>query len=523
MEEGRQAYHPALLLKVWLYAYALGVTSARRLEQRVREDLAFRYLAAGAGPDFWTLNQFRTRHARALNDLFTQVVELARSLGMGRLGHVAMDSTRVAANASRDRVETVAKLRAERAKIRRQIRRWQKQCDAQSCEEAAGQQLSGKQMAALEKRLEEIPRCLERLRKSGLKRRSETDPDSRFLRDRKGFTLGYTAEVAVSEDHLIVEQRVGQNATDNATLVPLVETVERRCRERPQKVSADSGFFCLETIVELAQRGLDVYVPDSNLARELNRGQRAPGAPAVRHPEHRRMRRKLRDPAGRAVYQRRKAIVEPVIGVLKEQRGMRQFRRRGLGKVAVEFALAATAFNLTRLWRNKPKLDQEGSFSRLPDRRLGEDRNTRILERIMIPFDFRPAKPSFHTGSTGPTAALRYEIHQLAGAGFLAFPSGHSVLSAVLFAPAPQPAVARCVQYRQLLHIFGDVEHLRQVRVVGFRQQPQLFGRLPQLSLRLLQAPRKIWRGRRRGLGAGTEEASQSQPTLGRLELVTQR
>ena len=245
MEEGRPAYHPALLLKVWLYAYALGVTSARRLEQRVREDLAFRYLAAGAGPDFWTLNQFRTRHARALNDLFTQVVELARSLGMGRLGHVAMDSTRVAANASQDRVETVAKLRAERAKIRRQIRRWQKQCDTQSCEEAAGQQLSGKQMAALEKRLEEIPRCLERLRKSGLKRRSETDPDSRFLRDRKGFTLGYTAEVAVSEDHLIVEQRVGQNATDNATLVPLVETVERRCRERPQKVSADSGFFLL--------------------------------------------------------------------------------------------------------------------------------------------------------------------------------------------------------------------------------------------------------------------------------------
>ena len=191
-------------------------------------------------------------------------------------------------------------------------------------------------MAALEKRLEEIPRCLERLRKSGLKRRSETDLDSRFLRDRKGFTLGYTAEVAVSEDHLIVEQRVGQNATDNATLVPLVETVERRCRERPQKVSADSGFFCLETIVELAQRGLDVYVPDSNLARELNRGQRAPGAPAVRHPEHRRMRRKLRDPAGRAVYQRRKAIVEPVIGVLKEQRGMRQFRRRGLSTDPVE-------------------------------------------------------------------------------------------------------------------------------------------------------------------------------------------
>ena len=97
VEEGRPAYHPVLLLKVWLYAYVLGLTSARRLEQRVREDLAFRHLAGGATPDFWTLNQFRTRHARALNDLFTQVVELARSLGMGRLGHVAVDSTRVAA------------------------------------------------------------------------------------------------------------------------------------------------------------------------------------------------------------------------------------------------------------------------------------------------------------------------------------------------------------------------------------------------------------------------------------------
>ena len=138
---------------------------------------------------------------------------------------------------------------------------------------------------------------------------------------------------------LLVEQRVEQNTTDNAALVPLLEAVERRCRERPQKVSANSGFFRVENIVELAQRGLDVYVPDSNLARELNRGERAPRAPVVRHPEHRRMRRKLRDLAGRAVYQRRKAIVEPVIGGLKEQRGMRQFRRREYNKVRPHSAL----------------------------------------------------------------------------------------------------------------------------------------------------------------------------------------
>src|SRR2546425_11428415 len=141
-----------------------------------------------------------------------------------------------------------------------------------------------------------------------------------------------------------------------SALVPTVEAVEQRCGERPPQVSADSGFFTLSGVVELAQRGIDAYVPDSTLARELNRGPRVRGGAPVCHPVHRRMRQKLRSPTGRAIYQRRKAIVEPVIGVLKEQRGMRRFRRRGLAKVAVELALAATAFNLTRLWRVHPAL-----------------------------------------------------------------------------------------------------------------------------------------------------------------------
>jgi transposase/IS5 family transposase len=357
-EEGHPAYHPALVLKVWLYAYALGMTSSRRLEQRVREDLAFRYLAAGAQPDFWALNDFRRRHRRALNDLFTQVVELARSLGMGKLGHVALDSTRIAANASPNRIEAEDALRAERAKVRRKIRRWQQQCDASDPDEAPGQRLAPEHVAALQQRLAEIPRQLEKLRKSGMRRASLTDPDSRFLRDRKGFTLGYTATVAVSEDHLIVEQRVTQNATDNGALVPVVEAVERRCGERPVRASADSGFFSLKDLRECEDRGIDAYVPDSNLAHALNRGGRV--RLRARHPVHRRMRQKLRDPAGRAIYQRRKAIVEPVIGVLKEQRGMRRFRCRGLVKVAVELALAATAFNLTRLWRVSPQLKRAG-------------------------------------------------------------------------------------------------------------------------------------------------------------------
>ena len=348
-EEGGPAYAPEMLASVWLYAYALGVTSSRRLEQRIREDLAFRYLAGGAVPDHWTLNAFRRRHAKGLNDLFTQVVELARASGLGRLGHVAIDSTRIAANASRNRLDTEQVLRDARARIRREIRRWQQQCDADDPNEGAGNEVGGEVLERLEQQLQEIPERLKRLRKAGLKKLSRSDPDSRFLRERGGFTLGYTATLVVSEDHLIVAQQVGQAATDNDLLVPMLDAVERECGERPRQASADSGFFSLDNLQAMEERNIDGYVPDSNLARWLNRGGRL--RQRASDPAHRRMRGKLRDPAGRAIYGRRKAIVEAVNGVLKEQRGMRRFRQRGLQKVAVELALSCTAYNLTRMWR----------------------------------------------------------------------------------------------------------------------------------------------------------------------------
>jgi transposase len=148
-EEGGPAYAPEMLVSVWLYAYALSVTSSRRLEQRIREDLAFRYLAAGSTPDHWTLNQFRRRHGKGLNDLFTQVVELARQAKLGKLGHVAIDSTRIAANASRNRIDTEQALRNARARIRRDIRHWQRQCDTEDPQEGAGVAVGEEVMARL--------------------------------------------------------------------------------------------------------------------------------------------------------------------------------------------------------------------------------------------------------------------------------------------------------------------------------------------------------------------------------------
>ena len=132
----------------------------------------------------------------------------------------------------------------------------------------------------------------------------------------------------------------------------MVKQVEQRCGESPGEVLADSGFFSGENVRELERSGMAVFVPDPALAHELNRGKRSKraGCVRIRDPRLLQLRQKLRSPAGRAVYARRKALVEPVIGVLKQQRGMRQFRTRGLDKVAIEFTLAALAYNRTRLY-----------------------------------------------------------------------------------------------------------------------------------------------------------------------------
>lgn len=343
--EGGELYAPQLMLGVWLYAYALGITSARQVERRLVEDLAFRYLAGGARIDNWALSAFRRRHGRALNDAFTQVLEWAQSQGMVKLGRVAIDSTRVQANASKDKVDSEQALRDTRAQLRRQVRAWQKQADRDD-QEPGGLEVA---IGELKQALAEMPRRLQRLKKSGLKKLSRSDEDARFLRQRgQKFVLGYSAEIAVSDDHLIVAQRVTQNATDNNSLLPMVDAVAQRCGRRPEAALADSGFFSIDNLNQMEQRNIDAYVPDSNMARALNLGARCRTRACA--PAHRRMRAKLRSPAGQAAYARRKAVVEPVFGVLKQQRGIRQFRTRGLNNVNNEFTLATLAYNITRLY-----------------------------------------------------------------------------------------------------------------------------------------------------------------------------
>ena len=264
-----------------------------------------------------------------------------------KLGVLALDSTRVKANASRDRVMSEAGLRAERARKRRQVRKWQRELATMDCDENPGG--TAVEMHAVQQRLAEIPGELQKLRKSGQKRLSRTDADSRFLHSRDGFVLGYPAEAAVREDGLIVAARVTQAANDHASLVPLVDQTEQRCGQRPQKVLADAGFYSNQNVQAMEQRGVELYVPDSVLAREMKQNRAVRGAMRISYPGLKRMRQRLRSPAGRRRYERRKGLIEPVFGTLKEHRGMRRFYRRGLTSVTAEFLLMALAFNLTRL------------------------------------------------------------------------------------------------------------------------------------------------------------------------------
>jgi transposase len=334
---GQCPYHPRLMLKVWLYAFALNVRTSRKLEQRIREDLGFRFLAGGTAPDHKTLSEFHRRHAEAIRRLFTQGLRLLRQSGLAQVGTVAIDSTRLKASASRERV-------LREAELERKVAEWQQHLDDDP-DRMPGTRVGSEQM-------ERVREQLQRVRDSGETRLSETDPEARFVRDGHGyFQLGYTAEIAVSQDHFIVTERVTQAKADNHALVPLVDAVTEECQQQPQCVLADAAFSSAANLQALEARGIEAYIPDPNLRSEMKGNGLADERLPARDPRLLAMRHKLRTPAGRRQYNRRQGLVEPVFAILKEHRGMRQFQRRGLTKVAVEFTLAALAYNLTRLHR----------------------------------------------------------------------------------------------------------------------------------------------------------------------------
>ena len=375
---GGPPYHPGMMVKVLLYGYCTGVASSRRIARRLHEDIAFRVLAANNTPDFRTVSDFRKDHLAALSDLFLQVLELCRQAGLVKLGHVALDGTKVRANASRHRAmsygrmkEREAQLEAEVAELLRRAEETDEEEDRRYGRDQRGDELP-EELAFRESRLRRIKEAkaalearaeAEQAEAEGRKhpgvpddkaQRNFTDPDSRImpLPGGRDFQQAYNCQAVVDSVHqVIVAAEATDQATDKQQAVPMVEQVIANMGMTPKEVSADAGYYSARAVEELCALGVDPFI-----APERTRhGQAIPSAPRGRIPQdlsaRDRMRRKLRTKRGRQRYGLRKETVEPVFGQIKQGRGFRQFLLRGLEKVDREWLLICAGHNLLKLFR----------------------------------------------------------------------------------------------------------------------------------------------------------------------------
>lgn len=378
---GQPPYHPRLMVKLLVYGYCRGVRSSRKLAQRLDEDVAFRALAAGNRPDFRTISDFRKIHLERLEGLFEQVLRLALESGALKLGRVALDGTKMKANASKHKAMSWQRMRETEKRLRREAREIlaaAEQADAEEDArwgEARGDELP-EELARRESRLARIREAKKALAERARQRAAEsgepeeeaqkakprdkdqynfTDPQSRIMKAGGGFEQAYNAQAAVEpECQLIVGQTLTNEANDKRQLQPLVEAIERQAGRRPTQVLADSGYCSERNLEYLASGAEPEKAVRAWVAVEKTKRNAAPeAAPRGRPPAGltlvERMRRKLRTKAGKRVYARRKVIVEPVFGQIKQARGIRQFLMRGLEKARGEWALICLTHNVLKL------------------------------------------------------------------------------------------------------------------------------------------------------------------------------
>ena len=381
--DGRRSspYDPAMMLKVLVYGYATGVFSSRRIARKLHEDVAFRVLGAGNFPAHRTICDFRHDNLSCFRSIFVQVVRLAGAVGLLKLGTVAVDGSKVKANASRHKAMSYRRMCAEDARLTEEITqlteraaRIDAQEDAQYGEEYSGDELPAEIARRSDRRQvirEAVQRLEERQREkdhgagrsaddegrggksggSGKRSFGEppakaqdnfTDPESRIMKDSRGFEQSYNTQVAVDDEaQIIIATAVTQDATDVRQLRPVLDTVRRNTGQTPQRVLADAGYASEENLRSLAARGIDGYVA---LGRE-GKSLRGVGS----KPHRCEMARKLQTEDGKKQYRRRKWVVEPVFGWIKSALGFRSFSLRGLGKVTAEWDLVCLALNLRRM------------------------------------------------------------------------------------------------------------------------------------------------------------------------------
>lgn len=369
---GMPPYHPALMLKVLLYGYATGVRSSRRLEDRLRHDVDFMFLAGQARPDHKTISEFRRRHLAALSALFLESLRLCRAAGMVRLGTVALDGTKLKANASRHKAMSYGRMPEREAALEAEVKRILDEAEAIDAAEdarygdARGDELP-EALRTREGRLRAIREAKAALEAEAKARtgdaealpdpkaqRNFTDPDSRIMLSKPdGWIYGYNAQAVVDEAHqVIVATSIETSTTDVGHLPALVDQVEANTGRRPKRLLADAGYQSDDNLAHLETRGIDAYVA----VKRDRHGAPRPVAPRGRIPKgltrRQRMARKLTTRRGRARYARRKVIVEPVFGQIKEPGGFRRFSLRGRPGADAEWHLVCAIHNLGKLFRS---------------------------------------------------------------------------------------------------------------------------------------------------------------------------
>jgi transposase len=384
---GQPPYHPAMMVALLLYAFTQGLYASRRIARACEERLDVMAVTGMQRPDFRTISDFRKRHLQALAALFVQILQLCRKAGLVELGHVALDGTRLKANASKHKAMSYGRMRQAEAALAAEVEGWLARAEREDTADdaahgrekrgdelpdwVADKQARGARLRAAKAALEAEagaappPPDAEPGPSSGMSdrgrprrapdggpperaQRNFTDPDSRVLKTKDGFIQGYNGQLAVDAGHqIIVAQRLTTHGSDQAGLIPLVDAARAALGRKPREVSADAGFCRDDNRAALAARGIRGYLapgraahgtPDPSGRRRLQPGSRMAAMAA-----------KLKRAGRRSRYRLRKQTVEPVIGQIKQARGFRQFLLRGFAKVEAEWALICTAHNLTKL------------------------------------------------------------------------------------------------------------------------------------------------------------------------------
>lgn len=380
----KQPFEPSMMLKVLVYAYVSGVFSSRKIARKLEEDVAFRVLAAGNFPHHRTICEFRRRHLADFQALFVELVQIARAAGLVSLGRLAVDGTKVRANASKHKAMSYRRLREEEqrlsdeiAELCEQARQVDEREDGAYGVDARGDELP-EELAHRERRRETIRAAKARLeaeqraadeargrhaederrppggrgprykREFGVpqdKAQSNfTDPQSRVMATGEGYQQCYNGQLAVDGDfQLIVANTLTANASDQGVMLGLLDELEANLQTRPESVLADAGYRKEADFAALEARGIDACVA---LGRE---GTSSPDTDAERYPATARMADKLATPEGRERYRERKHLIEAVIGWIKHVMGFRRFSLRGLRSTAGEWDLVCLAANLRRM------------------------------------------------------------------------------------------------------------------------------------------------------------------------------